>query len=233
MTAAVSVPQSPRTPLGEKTSVAAARILRTQILSGELKPGQTLGEEQLGRQFGISRTPVREALVLLRSEGLVETPANRPATVRTFKPEDLHEMYSIRAVLEAYASEIAATSLTEEQLERLQRSCERSDELGRRDDLLPELEEENRTFHSIIYEAAGSERLTSMILQLTTRPFIYQAYLTYSVCDRKTVCQDHVRLLAALRGHDAKRAEALMKAHVLWSRDIALEHLALPRDGRS
>src|SRR5689334_13271919 len=139
-----------RATLGEKTSVSAARVLREAIMSGELGPGQVLGEEQLGRQLGISRTPVREALVLLRSEGLVETPPNRPAIVRNFDRDDLHEIYSIRAVLEGYAARLAADRLTDADLEALQRSCDRYRELGRHDERLRELTDENFTFHTTI-----------------------------------------------------------------------------------
>ena len=100
-------------------------MLREAILSGELAPGQVLGEEQLGRQLGISRTPVREALVLLRTEGLVETPPNRPAVVRGFDRESLHEIYSLRAVLEGYAARLAAERLSDGDLEELERGCAR------------------------------------------------------------------------------------------------------------
>jgi DNA-binding GntR family transcriptional regulator len=218
---------APRIHLGEKTSVSAARILREQILSGELEPGQALGEQEIGRQFGISRTPVREALVLLRGEGLVETPANRPAIVRAFSVGDLREMSSLRAVLEGYAARIAAVNLTAEQLEELSRSCDRYRELGRHDDRLRELTEENFTFHTTIHEAADSLLLLSMIRQTTAVPLIYRSYLTYSQAHRETAWQDHVRILDALRARDPERAEGMMKAHVLWARDVALAHLAL------
>lgn len=214
-------------PLGEKTSVAAARVLREAIMSGELAPGQTLGEEQLGRLLGVSRTPVREALVLLRSEGLVETPPNRPAMVRTFDRENLHEIYSIRAVLEGYAARVAAERLDDMALELLQRSCDRYRELARHDDRLRELTDENFVFHTTIHEGGGSERLLTMIRQVTSVPLIYQSYFTYSQENRESAWQDHVRVLGALKARDPERAETLMKAHVLWARDVALAHLPL------
>jgi DNA-binding GntR family transcriptional regulator len=223
----VATPRNSRISLGEKTSVSAARVLREQILSGELGPGQVLGEEQLGRQFGISRTPVREALVLLRSEGLVETPANRPAIVRAFDIDDVREMYSIRAVLEGYACRIAATNLTDEQFAELQRSCDRYHELGQRDDQVRELTEENFRFHTIIQEAADSGRLLSMIRQVLAVPIVYQSYMTYSLANRETAWQDHVRVLDALRARDPELAETLMKGHVLWARDVAIAHSAM------
>lgn len=212
--------------------MSAARVLREAIMSGELAPGQTVGEETLGRQLGISRTPVREALALLRSEGLVEAPPNRPAAVRNFDGDDLHEIYSVRAVLEGYAARRAAPRLEDSQLDKLQRSCDRYRELGQRDELLRELTDENFTFHDIIMEAAASGRLRLMIRQVTAVPLIYRSYMTYSRDHRDSAWQDHVKVLGALRSRDPERAESLMKAHVLWARDVAMAHLPLvSRDG--
>jgi DNA-binding GntR family transcriptional regulator len=214
-------------PLGEKTSVSAARLLREAILSGDLAPGQTLGEESLGRQLGISRTPIREALVMLRGEGLVDTPPNRPAAVRAFTADDLREMHSLRAVLEGYAARTAAPLLTDRQLDDLGRSVERYATLCARDDMLPELVEENFTFHGTIMDAAKSERLNLMVRQVTAVPLIYKSYMTYSIENRESALQDHRKILRALQDRDAERAESLMKAHVLWARDVALAHLLL------
>ncbi|MGD9737302.1 MAG: GntR family transcriptional regulator [Solirubrobacterales bacterium] len=214
-------------PRGEKTSVSAARILREAIFSGELRPGQTLGEENLARQLGISRTPVREALVLLRGEGLVETPPNRPAAVRSFSAHDLREMHSLRAVLEGYAARTAVPNLTDNQVGELERSVERYAGMMDNDAMLRELVAENFTFHNTIIDAADSERLESMIRQTTAMPLIYRSYMTYSRENRDSALQDHRKILAALRDRDSERAESLMKAHVLWARDVALAHLPL------
>jgi len=218
-------------PRGEKTSVSAARILREAIFSGELRPGQTPGEENLARQLGISRTPVREALVLLRGEGLVETPPNRPAAVRSFTGHDLREMHSLRAVLEGYAARTAAPNLTDRQVGELERSVERYAGMMDNDAMLRELVGENFTFHNTIIEAAGSERLETMIRQTTAMPLIYRSYMTYSRENRDSALQDHRKILAALRDRDPERAESLMKAHVLWARDVALAHLPLIDEG--
>jgi DNA-binding GntR family transcriptional regulator len=218
-------------PRGEKTSVSAARILREAIFSGELLPGQTLGEENLARQLGISRTPVREALVLLRGEGLVETPPNRPAAVRSFTAHDLREMHSLRAVLEGYAARTAAPNLSDDQIAELERSVERYAAMMDNDARLRELVAENFTFHNTIMNGASSERLESMIRQTTAMPLIYRSYMTYSRENRESALQDHRKILAGLRDRDPERAESLMKAHVLWARDVALAHLPMIDDG--
>jgi DNA-binding GntR family transcriptional regulator len=211
--------------LGEKTSVAAARILRQAILSGELQPGQTLGEEGLARQLGISRTPIREALVRLQGEGLVEMFPNRRAVVRSFQAADLHEMYSVRAVLEGYAASVAASKLADDDYRALEQSCARYGELQKEDKDLARLVEENFRFHHTIVRATRSERLATMIRTVSAVPVIYQSYMTYSEDNRAKAWQDHLQILDALRARDGTVAEVRMKSHVLWARDVALDHL--------
>lgn len=212
-------------PLGEKTSVSAARVLREAILSGQLPPGYALGEQSLGRQLGISRTPVREALLVLHGEGLIEMPPNRPAVVRSFTAEDLHEMHSVRALLEGYAARTAATRLTESDIDTLQESCDRYERLGKQDENLPKLVEENFRFHDTIARAAASERIIGMIRQVTAVPLIYKSYMTYSSENRATALAHHREILAALEARDEDTAELAMKSHVMWARDVALAHL--------
>jgi DNA-binding GntR family transcriptional regulator len=223
-----SVDQS--TVLGEKTSVAAARLLRQAILSGELPAGQVLGEESLARQLGISRTPIREALLRLHSDGLVDMPPNRPAAVRSFSPDDLHELHSLRAILEGHAARIAAERLTDQDFAALEASCQRYGKLQKEDKDLPKLVDENFAFHGIIVEAAASERLTAMIRQVSAVPLIYKSYMTYSVDNRTTAWKDHLGILEALKDRDAAESERRMKAHIEWARDVALEHLRLVTD---
>jgi DNA-binding GntR family transcriptional regulator len=217
--------------LGEKTSVAAARILRHAILSGELAPGQVLGEESLGKQLGISRTPIREALLRLHSEGLVEMPPNRPAAVQSFSQDDLFEMHSLRAVLEGYAAALAATHLRDEDFAALRESVERYGELQKEDKDLPRLVDENFTFHGRIVSAANSQRLVAMIRQVSAVPLIYKSYMTYSRENRTTAYQHHAGILEALQARDAAESEHRMKAHIEWARDVAIEHLRLVGGG--
>jgi len=223
-----SVDQS--TVLGEKTSVAAARLLRQAILSGELSAGQVLGEESLARQLGISRTPIREALLRLHSDGLVDMPPNRPAAVRSFSPGDLHELHSLRALLEGHAAGVAAERLGAPQFAALEASCQRYGKLQKEDKDLPKLVDENFAFHGIIVEAAGSERLTAMIRQVSAVPLIYKSYMTYSAENRTQAWKDHLGIVEALKARDGAESERRMKAHIEWARDVALEHLRLVTD---
>jgi len=210
--------------LGEKTSIAVARVLQEAIVSGELAPGTRLGEVALARSLGVSRTPIREALLILRSERLIDMPPNRPAVVRSFTADDLHEMHSVRAVLEGYAARAAAERLTDEALVRLTETTARYGRLVGEDESLPRLVEENLIFHETIVEAAASELLASMIRQVTVVPIIFRSYMTYSRENRDTAWRHHRQILEALRRRDADAAEITMKAHVIWARDVARAH---------
>ena len=97
--------------LGRNASSGAADLIRQAIVEGRVLPGERLKEEELAQQLGISRTPVREALLILQTEGLVEASPNRGATVRSYELPDLEDMYELRALLEGNAALRAATRI--------------------------------------------------------------------------------------------------------------------------
>ena len=118
--------------------------LQHAILEGVLKPGERLRAEALAQRFGTSRTPIREALLQLEAQGLVEVEPNRGAVVRTFDREDLFDLYQVRALLEPQAAALAARRITDSEIAQLEQLCDA-------DDLIAANEE----FHKIILEAAG------------------------------------------------------------------------------
>jgi DNA-binding GntR family transcriptional regulator len=208
----------------EKTSAALARTIRAAILDGRLEPDQPLPELDLAQQLGTSRTPIREALLLLEREGLVEAQPNRGATVRRYDEEQLRELYDIRAVLEGLAARIAAERVTERDIRRLEESCDRFAALRTSAELLADLAHENFVFHNAILEAAASERLARMVHEVTAVPLIYRSYMAYSPDNRLTVEREHRAITAALKEHDGPKAAELMQSHVEWARDVAIAH---------
>src|SRR4051812_41671740 len=127
-------------------------LLEEAILEGELKPGERLRAEALAQRFGTSRTPIREALLQLEAQGLVEVEPNRGAVVKSFDAADLRDLYEVRALLEPAAAARAATRITATQITELEHLC---------DDHAPVEEQiaSNEAFHRIITDAAGSPRL--------------------------------------------------------------------------
>jgi DNA-binding GntR family transcriptional regulator len=141
-----------------------AGLIEEAIVSGELTPGSVLRQEQLSERFGVSRTPVREALRRLAALGLVSFEPNRGVRVRTLSRDDLREAFLVRAELEALVTEEAARKMTPEHLEELE-ECEkrfarltrevRSHEPGgNRRALMGEWMRANHAFHDVLYRVA-------------------------------------------------------------------------------
>src|SRR3954454_9399652 len=125
MVARVTRVLPPNDTLVRNASVAATELIRDAIIEGRLEPGRRLKEEELARELGISRTPVREALLVLQAEDLVVATPNRGATVRIHDAKDLDDLYELRSLLEGHAARRAAERATPEQIELLRESSER------------------------------------------------------------------------------------------------------------
>lgn len=216
-------------PLVRNASVAATEVIRQAIIDGRLAPGQRLKEEELARELGISRTPVREALLVLQAEGLVNAAPNRGATVRAHTVEDLDDLYQLRALLEGYAARRAAMRVTDPDIAKLRESCDRFDKLTSAD--VPGLVKENLFFHSTILEIAGSARLTSMVRNVIELPLVYKSYIWYSPDQTRISAHHHRQITTALAARDAERAELIMREHVYEARDLLVQHLRGQDDG--
>lgn len=211
-------------PLTRNASSAATELIRRAITDGRLPPGQRLKEEELARQLGISRTPVREALLVLHAEGLVDVAPNRGAAVRSHSVEDLDDLYQLRAVIEGYAARRAATRLGEDEIGALRASCERFDALLADGAEMSALVDENLLFHQTIYEGAGSDRLTAMVRQVIELPLVYRSYVWYSSEQQRISAHYHAQITRAIAARDGERAELVMKEHVFEARDLLLAH---------
>jgi DNA-binding GntR family transcriptional regulator len=204
--------------LVQNASVAATELIREAILDGRLEPGSRLKEEELARELGISRTPVREALLILQSEGLIETTPNRGAIVGTHDADDLVDLYQLRALLEGYAARQAAARVSDEEIGLLRESCDRFDLIASND--VRELVKENLLFHSSIHAAAGSVRLTEMLRRVIELPLVYKSYAWYPPDQKRISAHYHRQITNALSVRDAERAELVMREHVFEARDL-------------
>ena len=201
--------------LVRNASVAATDLIRDAIIDGRLAPGERLKEVELATELGISRTPVREALLVLQTEGLVEAVPNRGATVRAHTAEDLDDLYQLRALLEGYAARRAATRITEEDVARLarelralRRACRRTTTcatLVKRERLLPQHDHRDRR--------QRPARL--MVRKVIELPLVYKSYIWYSPDQKHISAHYHRQIVNALMAGDAERAELIMKEHVV------------------
>ena len=209
--------------LVRNASAAATELIREAIIDGRLLPGQRLKEEELARELGISRTPVREALLVLQAEGLVDAEPNRGAAVRAHDAADLDDLYQLRALLEGYAARRAASRITLEQVAGLWSSCDRFDAINDRN--VKELVKENLLFHNTVLDAAGSSRTAGMVRKVIELPLVYNSYRWYSADQMRISAHYHHQIVRALADAEADRAELIMKEHLFEARDLLVAHV--------
>ena len=202
---------------------AAAR-LRTMIVRGELAPGQQLGEADLSDALGISRTPLREALKQLASEGLVELRLNHSAVVAPFRRAELTELFEAVSGIERCAAELAATRMEPadfERLEALQDKIEWHRSRGERREYF----QLNQQIHSAIVGFARNA-----VLKATHEALLARAerarFFALSLRDRwDESIREHQEILATLKAGDAAGAGQLLAQHVRRTGEIVAETL--------
>ena len=213
-----------------------------EIVTGELAPGTVLRQEHLSDRFSVSRTPVREALRQLAARGLVSFEPNRGVRVRTLSRDELYEAFLVRAELEALATELAATKMTEEALhelgtaerrfERLVRELRSREPGGDRRRLTNEWVRANHAFHDVIYTIANApyiERVAKSARRTFSGPAVW-APGDESV-DRlyERNVGEHRAIRQALAAGSPSGARALAREHVMNSYELLttiLEHVS-------
>ena len=182
------------------------------ILSGELKPGERVVESGLARRLGVSQAPVREAVRDLILLGFLEVEPYKGASVRSFSPEDLFEVFTVRAALEALAARFAASRLTEADVKVLEELLNQMIEAARRRDRdeLPRLDNQ---FHETIMQISGNKTLYQL---WQTLHFGFWTMLTIHLdrFDLEFLAARHRDVLDALITRNPETAAEAMKHHI-------------------
>jgi DNA-binding GntR family transcriptional regulator len=210
----------PLRPIGARD--VAYEQLRHAIITNRLAAGARLYEERLARELGVSRTPLREALKVLESEGFAERLISGGYQVAALSEHELDNLYSIRIELEGLAARRAAQHADGEACDAIEEWNEhmRSHWLRRRhDDAL----QAGRSFHAAIHTLARNENLAMLLQRLGDQISRYRYYsIVYRVLE---AYEDHRAIVAALRAHDATRAEALLRTHVAVEHQLVLQKM--------
>jgi DNA-binding GntR family transcriptional regulator len=187
--------------------------LRHMIIEGDLAPGEKLSEKDLCIQFGVSRTPLREAMKVLASEGLVQLTPNRGGTVARLTLADLDEAFPIMGALEALSGELACRNITDAEvarIEELHRRMVRKYEAG----ALRDYFKLNEQIHQMILDAARNPTLAQMQLSLSGRVRRARYMANMSPARWAKAVAEHEKILAALSARDGKRLAVLLKDHL-------------------
>lgn len=191
-----------------------AERLRALILAGELEPKSRVNELELAERFGISRTPLREAIKILATEGLLELLPNRGARVATIDEAEIDEMLEVIAGLEANAARLAARRIREDQVSAIAVDHAAMVSAFKAGDE-PRYFALNRAIHEKMMAAAGNATLAGIYANLSSRVqrFRYSAHKTPEQWARAV--EEHEEMLHLLRLRDGEALARLMEAHIL------------------
>ena len=199
--------------------------IREDIIEGRYKPGEALTEQGLADALQVSRTPIREALRQLELEGLVEIRPNKGALVVGIHPEDIRDIYTIRALLEGLAAEKAAQRATEEEIERLQETVDLMEFYLERQSY-DKLRSMDDRFHQMIYELSGSRMLNHILKDL----HIYAEQIREQSLKKegraRHTLEEHRAIFEAIRDRQVAKAREKMTEHVCnTAENMQMNHL--------
>ena len=214
----------PSRPVSSTRTYLAHRVyeeLRRAIVASEFDAGEPLTEHGLCARFGVSRTPVREALARLERDLLVRVVPKKGAFVRTLSHDEIRQLYEIREALEALAVRLAAPRLSGEELAGFETRFRALRSQGTRL-AYPDVRTLGEEFHRHLVKVADNPRLAELLEQIRER--IQSVWTLSMVAPRRlqALVREHLALLEALRRGDARRAERLMVEHVRRVRHVIL-----------
>ncbi len=216
------LPKAPSSSDVRQGKDAYGRLIQA-IRAGTLGPGDRLVETELAAELGLSRTPIREAIRQLESDGLVVHQPRTGATVRKLDYSEITELYEMRAVLEGTAARIAARAASAVELAELGAI---NDEMRTASDVSG-LYEANRQFHAVILNAARNRFLVQSV-QAVQKTLLILGPSTMEEVDRAAKAIDeHEAILTALRQRDEDGAEGRMRAHIEAAHRARLRRLRL------
>ena len=200
--------------------------LKSDILSGRYTPGEKLAEEHLAETLGVSRTPVREALHKLDSEGLIKPRKKRGFIVSRDTKEEVEELFELRSILEGHTLRVISRIISEEILSELNESIQKAEEALKRN-RIEEVFKWNTRFHDTLHElVADKTRLHQLIVNIRKYVLRYRKdTLRYPDGGRRAV-EGHKKILLALRLKDPELCERVMREHIKEAMDDAIQSLS-------
>ncbi len=201
--------------------------IRDAIISGAMSSGSRVSEPELAERFGISRTPIREAMRQLESEGYLTVIPRKGAVVTSFSEKDVEEFYAIKSILEGFAAKQACSRLTPKEIDRLETINKRLNELAALGDVKQFFKVHN-DFHEVFIKAANNDKLRDMINMLVTR-FQRLRLMSLSQPGRMHVSvQEHNKIITAFKEKACDQAEVLVRKNAEYGGKVLLSEAPSP-----
>ena len=198
--------------------------LRGSLAGGKLMPSSRLDEEALGRELGVSRTPIREAIGKLTKEGFVEYRPYQGNFVRSFSAAQVDELYTVRQALESLAVRLAVPRLSDVDIQSLSDILQEAETALERGDMLA-YGAADRQFHRAIADYSGNETLIESLDRLSVQVQIIRTLANHDPDVVARTASERPRIVAALAARDAERAAALMAEHINGVRQAVVSQL--------
>jgi DNA-binding GntR family transcriptional regulator len=203
----------------------AYEYLKSAILSGRFNPGKRLTEEDLAKRLGVSRTPVREALHKLESEGLIKPRKKRGFVASADSRDEIGELFDIRASLEGYALRLASEIISEETLKGLDGFIENAEDALRRRKI-NEIFKWNTRFHDALHDlVAHKPRFHRLITNMRKYVLRYRKDTLHYLDGAKRTIDGHRKIMMALRLKDPDLCERIMREHIQEAKEDAMQSL--------
>jgi len=197
-------------------------LLREAIVSGDLKPGQSLIETEIAAQLGVSRAPLREAMQALSREGLLETLPYRGTIVRKLSLADIEELYSFRALLETFALRRIIEQPDPQHIALLRTYFAAMLEAAQRNDVRA-VNEHDRDFHDALIELSGHRLLQESWQTVSLRVRQVMSLRNRQNRDLTRVAYNHIPIIEAIEARDLAHGEKLLLAHIASAGDLIAE----------
>jgi DNA-binding GntR family transcriptional regulator len=189
-------------------------FLKSSVLSGHFNPGERLTEERLAKKLGVSRTPVREALHKLESEGLIKPLETRGFIVSRDSKDEVEELFELRAILEGYALRIISEKISEEDLKQLDRLVAGAEDALRRK-RMEEVFKWNTKFHDTLHGiVVDKKRLHRLLVNIRKYVLRYRMDTLQYPDGGKRAVDGHRKILLALKLKDPDLCERMMREHI-------------------
>lgn len=200
--------------------------LREKILSGEIKAGQPLRQAALAEELNVSRIPVREALLQLEAEGLVSFEPHKGATATELTASQVDELFELRAMLEADLLASSIPHISDEKLAEATELLSRLDKALGKENAANTWSELNSDYHNCLYSGANRPQTQDLVNTLNKNADRYiRMHLLWAGGISKAE-SEHNELLALCKARDVEKSVALLKQHILGSRDEIKEFLS-------
>jgi DNA-binding GntR family transcriptional regulator len=198
--------------------------IRNAIVNGTIPAGSRVAEPELAERFGISRTPVREALRQLESEGFITVVPRKGAIVASMSEKDISDFYDLKMVLEGFAARQATLALTEADIDRMTAVNDAMLAAALQQEWRKAIELHNE-FHEIFVVASGNERLAAIDRNLVLQFQRFRLILAMHGSIEGSARQ-HREIIAAFRARDAELAESLVRKNAAYGKKLLLKELA-------